>query len=53
MQEFAVMTAPQRAHYLERLPLDAWHSGRSGGPNGPGDRAGEPGRSGNRRHREE
>lgn len=53
MQEFAVMTAPQRARYLELLPLDPWRSGRSGGPGGPGDRAGEPGRSGNRRHREE
>jgi Spy/CpxP family protein refolding chaperone len=53
MQEFAVMTAPQRARYLELLPLDPWRSGRSGGHGGPGDRAGEPGRSGNRRHREE
>lgn len=53
MQEFAVMSAPQRARYLELLPLDPWRSGRPGGPGGPGDRAGAPGRSGNRRHREE
>lgn len=53
MQEFAVMSAPQRARYLELLPLDPWRSGRPGGPGGPGDRPGAPGRSGNRRHREE
>jgi Spy/CpxP family protein refolding chaperone len=50
MQEFAVLTAPQRTRYLELLPLDPWRSGR---PGGPGGRDGAPGRSGNRRHREE
>jgi Spy/CpxP family protein refolding chaperone len=50
MQELALMTAPQRARYLELLPLDPWRSGR---PDGPGGRDGESGRSRNRRHREE
>jgi len=53
MQELALMTAPQRARYLELLPLDPWRSGRSGGPTGPGDHDGDPGRSRNRRHRNE
>ena len=53
MQELALMTPPQRARYLELLPLDPWRSSRSVGPDGPGGHDGDPRRSGNRRHRQE
>ncbi len=43
MQEFSVMTPPQRARYLELLPLDPWRSGRPGGPGGPGGQRGPEG----------
>jgi hypothetical protein len=43
MQELAVMTPPQRARYLELLPLDPWRSGRPAGREGPGGREGPEG----------
>lgn len=65
LQEFAVMTPPQRARYLELLPLEPWRTVRSGGvggpggqrgPEGPGDQNdgdGGPGGAGRHRHRGE
>lgn len=49
LQECAVMSAEQRARYLELLPLDPWRSPR---PDGPGEPDGH-GRGEGRRRRQE